>query len=860
MSFKRVESCFATLDKILALEQRKGFQDQAVMGGLEPFLSHWAQGAREECGPEHFGRIDDLLALFREYALADCATRQGVVAEARSRLAQFNAEGLWKGRVLQRPRGTDERLSELEMEAAPAEPPEQATVPVPAQPAAAEQPSVIPGPSQPEAAPASLSRPRAVVVGLDSPVLMVPGVSGIYGGRLARLGVHTIRDLLYLFPRRYNDFSTMRKIAQLKVGEVETIAGTVRDIENVTTKRGLVRTTAVIADETGTVEAVWFNQPYIAQTLTKGRQVVLSGKVDLYLGHPVFPTPEYELVEGEDLIHTARLVPVYPLTEGVGARWLRRLQKKVVDRWAPEVVDHLPPAVRQSASLPDLPTALLQIHFPDDPESLERARRRLAFDEFLQIQLGLLLRRRDWRESQTGTPLRVDPAVVSGFLATLPFALTSGQGRALDEILADLTRPTPMARLLQGDVGSGKTVVAAAAVRVALANGLQAAIMAPTEILAEQHFRTFARLLGAEGEALAGATVGAGERPPVIRLLTGSLRDVEKARTRQEIATGQADVVVGTQAIIQESVEFARLGLVIIDEQHRFGVMQRAALRQKGYSPHVLVMTATPIPRTLALTIYGDLDISLISELPPGRQAIKTRWLGPRERERAYGFIRKEVNQGRQVFVICPLVEESEVLEVKAATEEYERLRTDIFPDLRLGLLHGRMRPQEKEATMRAFRDRELDILVSTPVVEVGIDVPNATVMLIEGADRFGLSQLHQFRGRVGRGSDQSYCLLLSDKPSEEARTRLGIIETTQDGFRLAEEDLKLRGPGEFFGVRQSGLPDLKVAKLADVGILEQARAEALKLFAADPRLEQPENRALQLQVARFWQAKGDLS
>jgi ATP-dependent DNA helicase RecG len=460
-------------------------------------------------------------------------------------------------------------------------------------------------------------------------------------------------------------------------------------------------------------------------------------------------------------------------------------------------------------------------------------------------------RRRDWRDLRTGTPLRVDDAVVEGFLATLPYSLTAGQRTALQEILNDIRQPTPMSRLLQGEVGSGKTVVAAAAARVALTNGLQVAVMAPTEILAEQHLKTFARLLGAGQN---------GEPAPVVRLLTGSMREADKVRTRQELAAGLVDVVIGTQAVIQETVEFARLGLVVIDEQHRFGVMQRAALRQKGYSPHVLAMTATPIPRTLALTIYGDLDISVISELPPGRQTIKTYWLGPREREKAYTNIRAQVAQGHQAFVICPLVEESEVLEVKSATEEYERLHTQIFPDLRLALLHGRMKPADKDAVMRSFRDGEVDILVSTPVVEVGIDIPNATVMMIEGADRFGLSQLHQFRGRVGRGEHPSICLLLCDRPSEEARARLGIIESTQDGFRLAEEDLKLRGPGEFFGVRQSGLPDLKVAKLGDVAILESARAEALKLFAQDPALEQPEDLLLQQQVTRFWQAKGEAS
>jgi ATP-dependent DNA helicase RecG len=875
---KRLESSYSKLDKILTLEQRTGFADQAVMGGLEPFLARWASEAHQESGPEHTQRIDDLIALFHNYGLATSGARQELVAQARDRLAQMNAEGMWRGRPVQWPQGAsgehaagdpsragepDHAPSDQAPVAAAGQTREEPTAPPQERDAGAGNvlasehrvagplPIRCEGPAPQAATAAVPPRPRTTLVGLDSPVTVVPGISGAYSARFARLGVETVRDLLYLIPRRYNDFSAMRKITSLAEGETVTIAGTVADIGSMTTKRGLIKTTAVISDETGEVSGVWFNQPYIAQTLSKGRQVVLSGKVAKHLGFVTFTCPEYELLETEDLIHTGRLAPVYPLTEGIGARWLRRQQKKVVDRWAPEVMDHLPASVRQSAGLTDLVTALLQIHFPDDPAALLSARRRLAFDEFFLIQLGLLLRRHDWRDLRNGTPLRVDDAVVAGFLATLPYSLTAGQQAALGEILADLKQPTPMSRLLQGEVGSGKTVVAAAAARVALANGLQVAVMAPTEILAEQHLKTFDRLLGAEQS---------GETAPVVRLLTGSMRDADKAKTRQDIAAGIVDVVIGTQAVIQETVEFARLGLVVIDEQHRFGVMQRAALRQKGYSPHVLAMTATPIPRTLALTIYGDLDISVISELPPGRQTIRTYWLGPREREKAYTNIRAQVAQGRQAFVICPLVEDSEVLEVKSATEEHERLHTQIFPDLRLAVLHGRMKPAEKEAVMRSFRDGEIDVLVSTPVVEVGIDIPNATVMMIEGADRFGLSQLHQFRGRVGRGDHPSMCLLLCDRPSEEARARLGIIESTQDGFRLAEEDLKLRGPGEFFGVRQSGLPDLKVAKLGDVAILELARAEALKLFERDPGLEQSENRPLQQQVARFWQAKTEVS
>ena len=560
-SFKRIESAYSTLDKILTLEQRLGFQDHAVMGGLEPYLARWVNSAREESGPDHFARIDELTAAFRGYSQLDAAGRQDVVASARARLAEMNSQGLWKGRLLQRNREGGEASWDEELEPAHAQHPPAASHPAPEHaepvgapvsnvpgqpaefgPAAATAPEAngeareaeFPGRADIESAAAL--RPRQTVITLDSPVSRMTGIGEGYAARLSKLKVETIRDLLYLFPRRYNDFTEMRRIATLQPGEVVTIAGTITEIGSFTTKRGLVRTTAVVTDESGSVQAVWFNQPYIAQTLGKGRQVVLSGKVDLYLGRRVFPTPEWELLESEDLIHTARLVPVYPLTHDVSARWLRRQQRKTVERWAAEAADHLPASVRQSTGLPDLTTALQQIHFPDTPESLELARRRLAFDEFMQIQLGLMLRRRDWRESQTGTPLRVDPAVVTAFQSSLPFTFTAGQQHALDDILADLSKPTPMARLLQGDVGSGKTVVAAAAVRVALDNGLQAAVMAPTEILAEQHFKTFCRLLGAApAEALEGAAAPAG---PVVRLLTGSLRDADKIRIRQEIAAG----------------------------------------------------------------------------------------------------------------------------------------------------------------------------------------------------------------------------------------------------------------------------------------------------------------------------------
>jgi len=437
----------------------------------------------------------------------------------------------------------------------------------------------------------------------------------------------------------------------------------------------------------------------------------------------------------------------------------------------------------------------------------------------------------------------------------LPFDLTSAQEKALSEILDDLQKPKPMSRLLQGDVGSGKTVVAAAALLVTVASDMQAVLMAPTEILAEQHYASLSKMWSELW--LPGLT----KLTSCLRLLTGSLKPSDKESIYTEIASGKARIIIGTHALIQEALGFKNLGLAVIDEQHRFGVTQRASLRQKGHNPHVLVMSATPIPRTLALTIYGDLDISTIDELPPGRREIITRWMRPRERERAYSFLRSRVLESEQAFIICPLIEESEKIEARAAVEEHRRLQEDVFPDLHLGLLHGRMTADEKEAAMRQFYRGEMNILVSTPVVEVGIDVPNATVMLIEGADRFGLAQLHQFRGRVGRGEQQSYCLLLADSPSDTGQQRLKTIESTQDGFKLADEDLKMRGPGEFFGTRQSGLPDLKVARLGDVKVLEEAREVAKRIFEEDPDLELPQHRLLASRVREFWhRRRGDLS
>jgi len=806
---------FGKLIKILSSEQADGNRDRVVIGGLESFLQVWLSEAQSAQDPADRKLVDTIRDRLQGYGEQSSEQRMAAVRDS---LAALQSAGT-----------------------------------MPATSAAAQTDQVRASTSRP---PAPTGMPAELSSALDE----VKGVGATRARRLARLGVHTIQDLIYLFPRRYDDFSQLKTIDQLQYGEEATLVGVVWEARNQKARTGMNLTKALISDGTGTLEAVWFNQPYMLRQLRHGRRIVLSGQVDQYLGRLTLQSPQWEPWR-DKLLHTGRLVPVYPLTEGLSARRLRALIEAMVERWAPQIPDPLPDALRQKYELVDLPTALRQIHFPDDRQSLDRARHRLCFDEFLLIQLGVLKQRHAWQQ-RPGRAMALDQQLLDGFVAALPFELTSAQQRVLQQITADLQQDRPMSRLLHGDVGSGKTVVALAAMVVAVANGMQAVIMAPTEILAEQHYDTVTSLLSGAADKLAAQDTAWAQKRSAMRvgLLTGSLSQGEKDARREQIASGELDLIVGTHALIQEEVEFKDLGLAIIDEQHRFGVSQRAALRQKGYNPHVLVMTATPIPRTLALTIYGDLDISTLDEMPPHRQKVETHWIEPLERERAYAFLRGQVEQGRQAFIICPLIEESEKVEAKAAVTEYKRLQDEVFPDLTLGLLHGRMSGSEKEEIMARFRQGEFSVLVSTPVVEVGVDVPNATVMLVEGADRFGLAQLHQFRGRVGRGEHQSYCLLLAESPSMGGEQRLKIIETTSDGFLLAEEDLKMRGPGEFFGTRQSGLPDLRVAKLSDVRVLEQARQAALELFAADPGLAAPEHRPLDHKVREFWGTEADLS
>jgi ATP-dependent DNA helicase RecG len=822
-----------TLKKVLHLEKEYNYQDRAMIGGLARYADTWLREAGRTFGPEATAWVGEIARRLRDYSARPPQERPQALEEL-LQLLEAGPQSMPGGPT-----------PDVSAGGPPARPPTEMTISTPPAPPIAQ-------PTPPRAAPSAVRRPPPPATeeppGLKAPLTAIRGVGAKQAERLARLGLRTIRDVLYFFPRRYDDYSSLKPINRLEYGEEVTIIARVWEAGTRESRGGMPIFKAILTDGTGFIEATWFNQPFLSERIRPGQQIVISGRVDEYLGHLCFTSPEWEPLQPE-LLHTGRLVPVYPLTEGINAKWLRQMVHRTVEYWAPRLPDHLPPSLREEYGLVDLGTALRQAHFPDDRKALEKARYRLAFDELFVFQIGILRQRQLWR-SAPGRQLPVDPSMLEALLQSLPFSLTGAQRRALEHIVADLSSPHPMNRLLQGDVGSGKTVVAAVAMALAVAAGAQAAMMAPTEILAEQHYRTlsalFARFPG---------------RPIQVRLLTGSVTGAEREAIYAGLADGSVDVAVGTHALIQESVNFQNLALVVIDEQHRFGVRQRAALRQKGYNPHLLVMTATPIPRSLQLTIWGHLDVSVIDEMPPGRQPITTRVIMPRERERAYAFVRSQVAKGRQAFIICPLVEESEKIEAKAAVEEYERLRRDVFPDLRLGLLHGRMKGEEKDAVMSAFARGELDILVATSVVEVGIDVPNATVMLVEGAERFGLAQLHQFRGRVGRGEHPSYCLLVAESASAEAEERLRAVESTTDGFVLAQKDLELRGPGEFLGTRQSGLPDLKMASLADLRLLERVREAAGRLLETDPALQKPEHRLLARRVADLWASgEGEVS
>ena len=678
---------------------------------------------------------------------------------------------------------------------------------------------------------------------LNASVRYIKGVGPKKSGYLAKIGVNTVEDILYYLPKRYEDRSSVTAIKDLKPGENKTVQGEIITLSSRTSRAGASIFQAVVADPTGSIHVVWFNQPYLRDMLKAGDKVILYGKAEIY-DRLQMVQPEYEVMEGleTDSVNIGRIVPIYSLAAQLTQRFLRSLIFKAVAEYVKFAVERLPTYVIARQRLVDIKFALRNIHFPMNFEMLEKAYKRIVFEEFFVLQLALAIRKKGHGPEAAAFGHSMTAGELSeSFKKALPFELTQGQKRAAAEIERDMSGAKPMNRLLEGDVGSGKTVVAAHALVLAAQNGFQSVIMAPTEVLARQHFIYLSELLMPLGIDVV--------------LLIGGMDAKTKERVYSEIKDKRADIVVGTHAVIQAGVEFKNLGLAVIDEQHKFGVAQRAMLRRKGLNPHVLIMTATPIPRTLALTVYGDLDISTIKELPKGRKPITTYWVEEDKRDQAYGFIREELTEGRQAYVVCPLIEshrrggmvendlsprrctEPEKM-TQGAVGTFEKLKNEVFADYKVELLHGRMRAKEKDKVMKDFKKGKIDLLVSTVVIEVGIDIPNASVMLIENADRFGLSQLHQLRGRIGRGGYESYCILLADPKTDAAAERLKAIEGTLDGFEIAEADMDLRGPGEMFGTRQHGLPEIRFGNLAkDFGIMELARKEAFALIEKDPGL-----------------------
>ncbi|MGI5826127.1 MAG: ATP-dependent DNA helicase RecG [Patescibacteria group bacterium] len=641
---------------------------------------------------------------------------------------------------------------------------------------------------------------------LKDPIDKLPLVGPTFAKKLQKLNIETIEDLLNHYPFRYDDFSIISPIAQIQPGETVTIRGKIEKIANEYTKNRKQIQKATVSDQYGQIELVWFNQPFLTKTIKVGQIYNFSGKVEWFGRNKTIISPEYEIYKN-DSIHTGRLVPVYPETYGISTKWLRSRIKTALETLGEQIKEFLPSETVAKEGIISENQAIKQIHFPQNKQLAESSRYRLAFDELFLIQLSALIRKQEWEKKATGKSFMASAEKMQAFLEKLPFELTGAQKRCINEILSDLQKTTPMNRLLEGDVGSGKTVVAAAAAYLACLNGYQTLLMAPTEILANQHFKTFQSLLEPLGIK--------------ITLITSSTR---KATFDEDV-----QIIVGTHSLLYQDFKQDKIGLVIVDEQHRFGVEQRTLLSQKGLSPHFLTMTATPIPRSIALTLYGDLDLSVIDELPKGRIKIKT-WVVPKtKRKDAYKWIGSKLKEnGEQAFIVCPLIEESESLSsVKAATKEFETLSKDVFPNLKLGLLHGRIKSKEKDQILNDFKEGKLDILVSTPVVEVGIDIPNATIMVIEAADRFGLAQLHQLRGRVGRSSLESFCFLFTENETPEIIQRLKTMEMTNIGMELAEIDLKLRGPGEVYGTRQHGFTNLRVASLTDLALIQKTRKAA---------------------------------
>lgn len=810
--------------KILNVEIQGKYTNRAIIGGLDKYFPNWVGEARSEGIPAAI--IDLIHTHFNGYATMQIEERERSTRNVLAALKSLNAS----------------RVETVSVN------PPQTEPPVSRPPVVVQKPAVSDPPKT------NYSKPveNESRYGLDAPVSVIRGIGPTKSQVFAELGVNKIQDLFYYFPRRYDDYSNLKPINRIQYGEDLTVIATVQS--HLTTPlrgKNQARVEVIVSDGTGFLRLVFFRSlKYISSFenhYRRGTQLVISGKVTMYLGRLQINNAITEPLDTEHL-NTNGIIPVYPLVAGISQKEVRTAIKEGLKYYKNKVNDYLPVSIRESAELELLSTALDQVHYPDNLIALKRARERLAFDEVLFLQLGVQQQKRNW-QAVVAQKYPLEDDLFSQIVSNLPFSLTSAQQRVIGEIREDLISGFPMNRLIQGDVGSGKTIVAAIASVAVNSHGAQTAFMAPTSILAEQHYQSLQRLLASHD----------GIELPLqsseIRLLTGDTSAEERQSIAEGLQDGSIKLLIGTHALIEDPVRFLNLQLAIIDEQHRFGIAQRSALRQKGSNPHLLVMSATPIPRSLALTLFGDLDISIIDEMPAGRKPVETNIIHPFAREKAYQSIRTEIKNGHQAFIIYPLIDQGEDEDTRAAVDEHERLQKEVFPELKLGLLHGRMPAEEKDRVMNQLRAGAYDILVSTTVIEVGVDIPNATVMLIEGANRFGLAQLHQLRGRVGRGGDRAFCFLIPENEDSVENERLAAMTDTNDGFVLAEKDLAQRGPGDFIGYRQSGYADLRMASITDIHLIEKARNYAQQIFKDDPILDRPEHQPLAAKLAELWQA-----
>ena len=790
--------------QLFSQEIKFAYQNKAVMGGLEKIINLWQSEAQKNQVPE--SKIKEIANLIGQYQFASIESRKKIITSIIQSLLEF--EKIESKITINQ--NIDKNTLQIE--------------------------------------------DKSNMVGLDAPVTIIHRIGEHTAKLLAKINIRTIKDLLHYYPRRYRDLSSLKTISRLNFGDDASIIGTIFTINLRRSRNGRLQLVeAVVGDGSGYLQVTWFNQPWLVKSLPKGKQIILSGKVERFMGRVSMTNPEVEDLEKEQL-HTNRIVPIYRLTAGITQKNLRRIIFETVKYWSSKINDHLDSQIRSQQGLMELSQAIKNIHYPQNNDLLKNAIKRLSFDEIFFMQMGVLSQKYLWENNHAET-FTIAEEKLQSFMNGLDFKLTNAQRNVLTQIMNDLDSGRPMNRLIQGDVGSGKTVIAALAMLIVLQKNAQSVFLAPTSLLAEQHYHTMMKIFSGSHK---NDPFLAGEK---IALLVGDTPEKEKEAIRQKLLNDEIKLVIGTHALLESTINFKWLQLVVIDEQQRFGVEQRALLRNKGENPHLLVMTATPIPRSLALTLYGDLNISVVDEMPLGRIPIKTHILFPSQRNQAYQLIKKEVANGHQVFIVYPQVENEEDELFKSAVDEFKRISENIFPEYAVGLVHGRLKQKEKDEIMKEFRDNKLNILVSTTVIEVGMDIPNATVVLVESADHFGLAQLHQIRGRVGRGNQQSYCLLIPENEDNLNNERLIAMAETNDGFKLAEYDLRQRGPGDFLGTRQSGYTGLRLASLSDTDLITQAREAAQKVFEADPGINNPVHKLLKMELKSYWpDLSGDIS